>query len=296
VRVDEYALCAGKLRLGVVPELGGAVSFLSFLRRGRSIDVLRRSEPEALRTAGSSQAAMFPMIPFANRLRDNNLAVGTQVVQVRPNVPGQALCLHGDSWLGAWKVLDHGPEHLVIEFRSHDERWPYRYTAEQAFVLSDTRLDVRLRVTNDGESLPFGLGAHPYFPRDPDTMVRFAAQSVWLEGTDFLPTVTVSPSQVAAFDSAVVLPDQRLNHCYDGWAGEALIVHPQRGLSVRMTADPLFGSLMVFTPCDRPYFALEPQSHTSGAFSSAGTELSKHMLSPGASREGSVHFEIMADG
>ena len=61
----------------------------------------------------------------------------------------------------------------------------YHYTAQQ-ILLNEGGIEVELVVTNDGDSLPFGLGWHPYFPLSPETRVQAHTTGYWLEKEHWL--------------------------------------------------------------------------------------------------------------
>ena len=56
-----------------------------------------------------------------------------------------------------------------------------------------------------------------------------------------------------------------LDHCYADWAGRAEITRPEHGLRLTITADDIFRFAVVYTPADKPYFAVEPASNMTDA-------------------------------
>src|SRR5690348_6236168 len=66
------ALEAGALSAGLVPEIGGS---LAWFRIGDT-DVMRPLTAERQRAGDVLGVAMFPMVPYANRIADNAFAFG----------------------------------------------------------------------------------------------------------------------------------------------------------------------------------------------------------------------------
>ncbi len=123
-----------------------------------------------------------------------------------------------------------------------------------------------LWMRNDaGHEIPAGLGAHPYFPRLPDTTIQFNASHFYLEGPDHLPTEAISLPPELDFSVAANLPTSWRNNAYGGWSGRATISQPTLGYQLSLLANEGLRELMFYTDPGLPRFALEPQSHTSGA-------------------------------
>ncbi|WP_374989945.1 hypothetical protein [Rhizobium sp. TH2] len=95
--------------------------------------------------------------------------------------------LHGEGWLEDWTVEDQQADRLSIRHMHDGSRIPYRYSARQVFVMTESGMDLHMAVTNTGEStMPFGIGWHPYFPMTPKTTLQTTTgrteQEGWLPG------------------------------------------------------------------------------------------------------------------
>ena len=55
--------------------------------------------------------------------------------------------------------------------------------------------------------------------------------------------------------------DLALDHCFDGWSGEARIDDAMHGLQLSASTR----HLVVFTPAGSPHFCVEPVSHVNNA-------------------------------
>jgi len=118
---------------------------------------------------------------------------------------------------------------------------PYAYSALQRFTLDPDRVRVELGITNRGvRAMPFGLGLHPWWNREPGVMVS-SAPPIFGWGTPtilpqtasrFRPELDFSPRPSAATD----LAEQLLFRL--GWTGGNSI--PKLDLVWRIEADPIF--------------------------------------------------------
>ena len=114
------------------------------------------------------------------------------------------------------------------------------------------------------EPIPAGLGFHPYFPRLPDTGLEFVAERIFPQGQDLLPLDPDPLPPDCNFADLMHLPDKHLDNAFGGWDGKARISQPSLGYVLEMTASPGSRELMLYAPLGEPYFAIEPQSSTSG--------------------------------
>jgi len=90
-----------RLAVDLAPEAGGAVA--RFTCDG--VDFLRPMTAEAIASGKGSNAALFPLVPYSNRIRDGRLAFGSEVIQLVRNWPGVHHPMHGDGWAHAWQVV-----------------------------------------------------------------------------------------------------------------------------------------------------------------------------------------------
>lgn len=283
-------LRAGPLRLVLAPQAGGAVAGFWLDRPEGPLALLR---PLPAGAADALQAAMFPMLPFANCIRDNRFRFAGRDWQVAPNMPGVRLNFHGSGWRLPWRVAAAGEATATLVLEAADGVW--HYAAAQDFVLRPDGLEVTLSVTNRGAAaMPFGIGLHPWFPRHGDARVAFAAErliTVTAEG-EALGAGPVPPGRDHA--APAPLPVHYLNTCYAGWDGRARILWPD-GPALVLTADPVLGHLMVHVPAADPsVFCLEPQSNPPCGFDGleAGDAPGVHVLAPGATLAGRMRLDM----
>ena len=233
-------------------------------RGGALLSVCYRGLPVLVPAGGpAADMACFPMVPFGNRLEVNRFQLGARQWQLQPNT-SDPLYLHGDGWLGLWdfEFSQAGAATLCFA-RTADAASPYAYRARQHISLAGNRLSIGLSVQNCGpDTLPFGLGLHPFFARTPRTTLLFAAQRCWTERPGHLPGEPLPIAAPLDFSVARRLPSMWINNAFDGWQGTAAIHWPEWQLSATLAADPPSGCLMLFQPTDRSdIICLEPMTH-----------------------------------
>jgi aldose 1-epimerase len=97
-------LSAGRLRLAVLPELGGSVGRLDWIEGDRVHQVLRRGDAPS----APLEAGCFPLVPFCNRVRGGEFEFRGRVVRLPRNLPGEESPLHGQGWQRPWEVESAG--------------------------------------------------------------------------------------------------------------------------------------------------------------------------------------------
>ncbi|MFV3126539.1 aldose 1-epimerase [Niveispirillum sp. KHB5.9] len=277
-------LSAGPIRAEVAPAIGGAL--LSLTRDG--VPILRPT-PEG---ATVRQTACYPMLPYANRIADGRFLFAMRWHQLRRNTPDIAHPLHGLGWQREWDVEVLGGDHVTLRLshKAVDEgEWPYAFTARMEYRLTDAGLEIGLQLTNDSPGMaPAGMGLHPFFPRGAGTMLRFSALSYWRSGADGLPERVVMPPD-PDFRHGRMLDDGLVDGDFPGWAGIAHVTGSAPGLLVSLRADRLFGTLRVYTPAGRDFFAVEPVTHGANALNQPELP-AMAILAPGTSLSGTVRI------
>jgi aldose 1-epimerase len=255
-----FELHAGALRLALRADLGGSVAGLWHAET----PVLRSSEPARLASAHGS--AMFPLVPYSNRLGYRRFRWRGKDHATRANVAGAPHSLHGLGWQRPWRIVSSSALEVVLELRHlPDADWPFAFTARQYFALSAASFSARLQLTNDADvDQPVGLGWHPYFVRRPRSRMHIELSHRWDADATLLPTRKVAQHGI---DSD--LSHLAFDNCFEGWRGPARIRDERFSLQLASSLP----YLVVYTPPERDYFCIEPVSHVSNAI---------HMAEPGA--------------
>jgi len=288
---DAVVLEAGKLRLEIWPHTGGAIA-------GFTHDGFALMRPTAPGTEQARDLSSYPLVPFSGRVANARFTFDGVTHSLWRNAVGGPHAIHGEGWVHPWRTAEATGTAARIVFDhpgTVPESWPFAFRAEQAFTLSDSALHVTMSVRNTGaKRMPAGMGLHPFFPRHAGVRLGFDAGSVWLNGADHLPDAQVAPPPDWRFDPPRMLAEPKLDNCYAGWTGTTTIDWPDAGLGLAMSADPVFGHAVVYTPPGRDHFAFEPVSHMSDAINRMGT-VPDHglvVLEPGAVLAGIVRFTL----
>ncbi len=246
------------------------------------------------------ETAAFPLVPFGNRIGGNAFSFDGCDYRLPPNA-GDRYRLHGDGWLSDWTIEATTGSSATLALRHKaDATTPWDYLARQTLTLDGRRLTLSLSVENTGrDTLPFGLGWHPYFPLTPRARLTAPASSVWLEGADYLPTEEVPLPTDLDFRKTAPLPDRWINNGFEDWNGCARIDWPERGLTLTINADPIFSRYVVYRPDaarDLAYadnwFCFEPMTHTVDGFRMKGMG-GLVPLRPGERLEGRISLEAL---
>jgi len=275
-----FELRAGALRLAVRADLGGAVAGLW---HGET-PILRSSVPARL--AAARDSAMFPLVPYSNRLGYRRFRWRGRDYATRANVEGSPHSLHGLGWQRPWRIVSLSALEVVLELRHEaDADWPFAFTARQYLALDPASFSARLQLTNDGAAeQPAGLGWHPYFVRRPRSRMHIDLSHRWDADATLLPTRKVAQHGI---DSD--LSHLAFDNCFEGWRGPARIRDERFSLQLSSSLP----YLVVYTPPERDYFCVEPVSHVSNAIHMA--EPAAHglvALAPGATLEAWLRLDI----
>ncbi|MGK9173301.1 aldose 1-epimerase [Yokenella regensburgei] len=252
-----HSLQNGTLRL-MVSEQGGVIE--GFWHQ--DMPLLRPGKQSGVAT----ESACFPLVPFGNRISGNHFTWEGTPCCLEPNVAWDRHYLHGDGWLAHWTCGQKSKVALTLAYRHN--HGVYRYFAQQRFTLGASSLTVTLSVKNEGrQTLPFGLGWHPYFPLTRETRLQAQATGYWLEREQWLAGEYQDSLPAALnFQQPNALPRQWVNNGFAGWNGEALI--SQQGYSLQIKTTPAAPCYFVFVSApefEEGYafdaFCFEPMSH-----------------------------------
>lgn len=270
-------LRAAGQHLGLVPSLGGGVAAWRVDRPDGPLDLWR---PWDGCTLDMYQLASFAMLPWSNRISGGGFVHGAQFHPMRPNRVGEPGPIHGDGWLQAWSLTQHAADTAVMELESHGfDGNPHDYAAIQTFRLVEGGLDQTVAVRHLGAApLPYGLGLHPWFPRDGSTRIVAPVQGVWLSGDSPLPTVHTSEFPPTwNLNEGISANGELIDNGYTGWGGTASIQWPTRGLQLtaRMPRFAIDGGTghhfcLVYRPLQGPAFCFEPITQPIDAFNLPG--------------------------
>lgn len=240
----------------MLPALGGSVASLRY----GGHDILRPT-PEG--ATDPLQTACFPLVPFANRIAHGAFEWKGHSYRLLRNFGDHPHVLHGTGWQSPWTLVGRTENMLSLEHRHEgDAAWPWSFVAWQDFCLSDDGIEITITLTNlADEDMPAGLGFHPYFNRDADTLLQVRLGRPWMISDDCLPVTLGAVGELG--DWSQPAPPQSatlIDHCFE--IDEAALRISQVGApTIIATAGPAIHWLHLYMPPGEPYFCAEPVSH-----------------------------------
>lgn len=234
------------------------------------MDVLR-AMPES--SHDPLDSSCFPLIPYCNRLKDGRFHWRGHDIVLPPNFLPELNTLHGIEWLKFWEITEKILSQANLRcVNSGQKLWIWPYRSEQTIALDEHGCEVALTLANAGsETMPAGLGLHPYFRRRRETRVRFDAETVLLSDAATMPTGIEAPADhFGHFVQGDALPPETIDHCYRNWGGTVTIEDDFGTITMTATGAP---HLHVYAPADGSALCFEPVSHTPDALNRAPEEM-----------------------
>jgi aldose 1-epimerase len=271
----------GQQKLGLVPAMGGSVAAWQLDRTGFApFDLFRPWDGadyvgDPLRIVRAS----YPLAPWSNRISGSGFSVGEKFHHITPNAAGMPYPIHGDAWQQPWQVTQQDAASLEMTLESNQCNGnPHHYRAVQSFKLVEGGMDQRLSITHLGSTpLPYGLGLHPWLPRNERTTLQAKVSGVWLSQPDCLPekhTTDFPPSW--DLNTGISAAGSLIDNCFTGWDGTACVTWPDQDLQLTLTQSAASAEvsthstkpncLLVFRKVAGEHFCLEPVSHPIDAF------------------------------
>jgi aldose 1-epimerase len=243
---------------------------------------------------------LWPMLPFCNRAFGAVLDDGARRWALTVNDPATGSTIHGFGWQARWRIAAQNGHTVTLIHDSAPQALPWLYRAELTYALGSDGLHAALAVTNTGaDTLPFGIGFHPWLPAAPDTRISLAAAGALTLGFGYRPVGHLAFADGGPLQDA---PGWREAHQPEiaesliGWTGEAHFRTPSLGLDLTMTASDTLRAPVLWTPPQAGFLCFEPQSHGIGAVSDvagrAATPLTT--LAPGETLSGWMRLKAQA--
>ena len=290
--VSPLVLRAGELEVRLLPAIGGCIARFDRVTGDRRQPLLRGTDAAI---ADVGDAACFPLVPFANRIRDGRFTCEGRGVTLTPNMAGDASPLHGQGWRAVWQVREAGDDHATLTFRHAAGEWPWEYEAINRISLDEHGLSLALSCRNlSAMRMPCGLGYHPYYPCDGDTVLDTVVASAWTVDAAVLPVANVPATGRYDLRRRRVC-GQALDNGFDGWSGEATIVWPGEAASLRLSS-PDAGRFQLYSPPTGGLFVAEPVQNANTALNAPQAEwpaLGLTLLEQGQTRFLNARFDVI---
>lgn len=289
---------SGDSSVGVSLQDGASITHYRKYMGGNSVDVLRPWQPGA--SIDPRDTGCFPLVPFSGRITDGTFKHGVHTVRLPANMLPVPHAIHGEGWQRHWQLIDQGTQTVAMCYE-HDASdtaypWPFSYRAEQRLTLAGESLVIELTVTNTGnETMPTGLGLHPYFPRTPLSQVRARVRGMWQTDAQVMPTTHTTAATALALADGIEVATTTLDNVFSGWQGQACVLWPEHGLTLELNAGSSCEFLVIYTPPGEAYFCVEPTTHCPDAFnlSARGLSPTGHaVVAPGESQNLSLTLTL----
>jgi aldose 1-epimerase len=120
---------------------------------------------EILGSQGTHQInyGMYPMAPWAGRIRDN--AVTMNGIEYSFPVNFDPWAIHGLVLTSQFNVIQHQENHLVLE-REFGNDWPVAGRVRCEWILDNEGLTTEIICTSTSDAFPAVVGWHPWFRRE----------------------------------------------------------------------------------------------------------------------------------
>ena len=260
-------LSAGRARLAICPDFGGAVTSYRWEDERGTIDWLRPYPGPDKAPRDPREVACFPLVPFSGRLREGRFGFAGREVALPLNFLPERHAIHGHGWQAPLQVVARSEEEVTIAYDHRADAWPWTYRARQSFTLTEGELTMEIEVVNESrEAMPAGLGLHPYFVRTPRARITAEVAGMWRTDDEVMPTELAEPPPERDLRGGVVAEALAMDNTFTGWDGRAVIDWPEWSASLAMTAEPPLGMLVVYAPPDERFFCVEPVANCTDAF------------------------------
>ena len=104
-------LTTDRLKLDLIPELGGRINKLVF----NEFHILRPFEIQSIKPLQSYKGGNFCLVPFSNRIKNSKFNFNQLELKLAKNDPPNAI--HGHAYLGKWNILKKTESSAVIAYK-----------------------------------------------------------------------------------------------------------------------------------------------------------------------------------
>jgi aldose 1-epimerase len=237
--MKEIVLFNDKIKMGVLPELGGAVSFFKYFQKDKFVDIMRPYE-KSIKGDDASNASMFVMVPFCSRIRGGSFVYWGITRKMQKDHQGISDPIHGDGWKSSWDVISQTDTKIEMKLIHKKENggFPFSYESTIIYELKDDQFKINISVKNlNTLPMPCGFGIHPFFVKTKETELDFTSTVVWSNETDPIFDKPYTTPDTWQFDGGKPIKNAVFDTCFGGFNGKASILYPDLGISVSMEAD-----------------------------------------------------------
>ncbi len=269
--MDTISLTAGRTRVLIAPEAGGRIVQIEILDGDAWLPLL--VAPDDLQTLLDEPLlwGCYPMTPWPGRIDGARFEWQGTFYELPSNDGVHSI--HGRGVYVPWKAVYVGEVSCRLEVTlTSSVEWPFPSRLSHEIRVLENGAQLALTVQNEGtESIPAGVGWHPWFRRDVRAgtvpRVRVAAAGHYDSKADLIPTGAVNaPSGDADLGECPGIEGRQLDDFYVG------VRQPMEirwgDILLTMTSSENCRHAVVYTQSDRG-FCVEPQTCAPDAFNMA---------------------------
>ena len=255
------------LYVEINPKLGGSITNFFIKNKDLKIPVFRKTSNKKINKNNILLNSFFSLIPFSGRIGNALLKFKRKTYNLKKNVKGEPSALHGDGWQNSWVVKTLEKNCVVMQLVTKNKNWPFKYSGHQTIKINNNELKISLEIKNlDIESMPCGLGFHPWFDITANVSLQMNAKKFWIIGKNNLFKKISNLSKNINFSRSKKLINTNLVNGFSEWDGIAKIVWPEKKISLSIKSSKNLKHLIIYTPNKENFFCIEPVSHSVDAF------------------------------
>ena len=285
-------LTTDRLKLDLIPELGGRINKLVF----NEFHILRPFQIQSIKPLQSYKGGNFCLVPFSNRIKNSKFNFNQLELKLAKNDPPNTI--HGHAYLGKWNILEKTESSAVIVYKHLANKfgWPWSYETFQTITLDGNNIVFELDILNKSNNpMPFGFGIHPYFNFNDKVKLKFSAEREWLGCPEEFPIETKTVENNFDHKKGSELSKKQKTICYENFKEEIEIFWVLNRKKVKIKTDKIFKHLIIHVPEHARYFCVEPVSHPTDGFNLASKKIENvnyNILMPNQKIKGSIKIEI----
>ena len=287
------------LEVVICPEVGASIAALRYHLNGEWVDIMRPTPREAIDNKSPGDFSSFHLLPYSNRIEKGILHFKGKVYQLTIN-SSDGHTIHGAGWEHPWRVLSHSRQEIRVGFDSReieDTNWPFPFSSTMTFCIKDNLFTMGITVKNEGEqTMPVGFGTHPYFSKkltqqDDRVIVQLPVKGLY-PGDTPIPTGTwiALPAEMDFSSERTLDSAQFVDNCFRAAPGST------SGVTMTMEADDVYENIILYTPLEKTFFAIEPVTNCNNGFNMADKGIQDTgtlYLKPGEEVEGEIRIRIV---
>jgi aldose 1-epimerase len=287
----------------ILPSVGAAIGFGKILLNNEWVDFFRPAIDKNVAT----ECASYNLMPWSNRVKDTLFIYKNKKYFLRKNPsidPKNAL--HGTVYEFPFNIASQSKTHINLTFNSNDfygVNFPWNFLGETNYKIADNKLYVEYAITNieKNDSFPAGFGIHPFFVNhilgESPKITIPASKNYELDG--FIPSEKAKDiSKVLDFrngkklDKNILLDDN-----LTGIDHSKPITFDYNKVKINITFDKIFKNLIVYSPPNEDFFAVEPVTNVNDGFNRYNQNLDSgiFILKPNERVSGVIKIEMTTE-